>query len=346
MQERGEQVIVLAGAGGVLFEQLDERKVPYRLLKDLVHPIRPWQDWRALREMRSVLQELQPDLVATHSNKDGLLGRWVARSLGLPVVHTSHGFLFTGREKSAAGRFYRFVEKIFSRLGDRVIVVAESERAAAAALKVIPEEKMVVIHNGLPDIEEQGLADPGAEPPGIVMVARFAAPKDHLTVLKALSGLKELQWSLELVGEGRGRLEAEKLVGELGIGDRVEFLGMRRDVQEILARNQIFVLSSRREGFPLSILEAMRAGLPVVASDAGGVKEAVREGENGFLFPPGDAGRLCEALSELLSKPELRREMGAEGRRRYREYFTLDRMVEETVNLYREIVRCREAETQ
>jgi glycosyltransferase involved in cell wall biosynthesis len=323
----------------VLFEQLNERKVPFRLLKELVHPIRPLQDWQALREIKTVLQELQPDLVATHSNKAGLLGRWAARSLGLPVVHTSHGFLFTGREKSTAGLFYRFIEKVFASMGDRVIVVAESERQAADALKVIADEKMAVIHNGLPDIKENWQADPGAEPPGIVMVARFAAPKDHLTLLKALSGLKDLQWSLELVGDGRGRLEAEKLVEDLGIGDRVEFLGMRLDVQVVLARNQIFVLSSRREGFPLGILEAMRAGLPVVASDIGGVKEAVADGRSGLLFPPGSVEKLKQALAELLRGPELRRKMGAEGRRRYKQFFNLEQMVDKTLSLYRKMLR-------
>jgi glycosyltransferase involved in cell wall biosynthesis len=323
----------------VLFEQLNERKVPFRLLKKLVHPIRPLQDWQALREIKTVLQELQPDLVATHSNKAGLLGRWAARSLGLPVVHTSHGFLFTGREKSTAGLFYRFIEKVFASMGDRVIVVAESERQAADALKVIADEKMAVIHNGLPDIKENWQADPGAEPPGIVMVARFAAPKDHLTLLKALSGLKDLQWSLELVGDGSGRLEAEKLVEDLGIGDRVEFLGMRLDVQVVLARNQIFVLSSRREGFPLGILEAMRAGLPVVASDIGGVKEAVADGRSGLLFPPGSVEKLKQALAELLRGPELRRKMGAEGRRRYKQFFNLEQMVDKTLSLYRKMLR-------
>jgi glycosyltransferase involved in cell wall biosynthesis len=323
----------------VLFEQLNERKVPFRLLKELVHPIRPLQDWQALREIKTVLQELQPDLVATHSNKAGLLGRWAARSLGLPVVHTSHGFLFTGREKSTAGLFYRFIEKVFASMGDRVIVVAESERQAADALKVIADEKMAVIHNGLPDIKENWQADPGAEPPGIVMVARFAAPKDHLTLLKALSGLKDLQWSLELVGDGSGRLEAEKLVEDLGIGDRVEFLGMRLDVQVVLARNQIFVLSSRREGFPLGILEAMRAGLPVVASDIGGVKEAVADGRSGLLFPPGSVEKLKQALAELLRGPELRRKMGAEGRRRYKQFFNLEQMVDKTLSLYRKMLR-------
>ncbi|OPL12314.1 MAG: hypothetical protein AVO34_07330 [Firmicutes bacterium ML8_F2] len=323
----------------MLFEQLNERKVPFRLLKELVHPIRPLQDWQALREIKTVLQELQPDLVATHSNKAGLLGRWAARSLGLPVVHTSHGFLFTGREKSTAGLFYRFIEKVFASMGDRVIVVAESERQAADALKVIADEKMAVIHNGLPDIKENWQADPGAEPPGIVMVARFAAPKDHLTLLKALSGLKDLQWSLELVGDGSGRLEAEKLVEDLGIGDRVEFLGMRLDVQVVLARNQIFVLSSRREGFPLGILEAMRAGLPVVASDIGGVKEAVADGRSGLLFPPGSVEKLKQALAELLRGPELRRKMGAEGRRRYKQFFNLEQMVDKTLSLYRKMLR-------
>jgi len=308
-------------------------------LKELVHPVSLRQDRRALGEIKAVLQELQPDLVTTHSNKAGLLGRWVARSLGLPVVHTSHGFLFTGREKSAAGRVYRLAEKIFARMGDRVIVVAESERREAVALNVVPQEKLAVIHNGLNDVDPQWQADPGVDPPEIVMVARFAEPKDHSNLLRALSGLADLEWNLKLVGDGRGRAEAERLTAELGLEKRVDFTGVRPDVQEILARSQIFVLSSKREGFPLSILEAMRAGLPVVAADTGGIGEAVEDGNSGFLFPPGDIKKLGVVLEKLIRHPELRREMGAQGRKRYREYFTLERMVDKTVDLYRAMLR-------
>ncbi len=337
LKERGEAVTVLAGGGGVLFNALHKQGVPCRKLERLVHPIHPVRDLAALIEIRDVLKELTPDLVTTHSNKAGLLGRVAAKTLKIPVIHTSHGFLFSGREASAAGLFYRFMEKLAAGAADKVITVAESEYRLAERLGVIAPSKMVVVHNGLPDLDPPVMADPGIDPPQLIMVARFAAPKDHQTLLQALGMLKDIKWSLTLVGDGTGRSSVEDLAAELGIKDRLSFTGVREDVFQLLAASQVFILSSRREGFPLSILEAMRVGLPVVASNAGGVSEAVEQGQNGFLFPAGDADSLAGKLRELLENPALRKKMGQAGRERFLKDFTLDQVVEKTLSVYKSV---------
>ncbi len=336
--EKGENVTVLAGGGGILFEQLAKTGVPCRLVKHLIHPIRPLQDLAAYREIKQALRELQPDLLTTHSNKAGLLGRLAARSLTIPVVHTSHGFLFSGRPNSPSGWFYRLMEKLASGFSDRVIAVCENEFKIAEQLKVIPPEKMVVVHNGLPDLQPLVIAQPDTEPPRLIMVARFAAPKDHQTLLNALGSLKELPWSLVLIGDGDGRRDAEQLAVELGIRERIDFLGVREDVPALLAASQVFLLSTQREGFPLSVLEAMRAGLPVVASNVGGISEAVKNGTTGLLFPAGNVEVLQEHLALLINNRNLRLNMGQAGRRRFSEKFTLDQMVEKTSAIYHSIL--------
>lgn len=336
--ERDYKVMVLAGGGGKLFESLEKKAVPCRKLEKLVHPISPFQDWAAFKETRALLQEIKPDLLSTHSNKAGFLGRLAARTLNIPVVHTSHGFLFSGRDNSPAGRFYRLMEKFAARAGTKVIAVSESEFAAARKLQVIPPQKMAVVHNGLPDLGPEFLAEPGLDPPRLVMVARFASPKDHLTLIKALGGLKEKDWSLDLIGEGPGLDQARRTVRRLDLSERINFRGLREDVPLILAQAQIFVLSSKREGFPISILEAMRAGLPVVASRVGGCGEAVREGENGCLFAPGDVEALRGCLAGLIEKAALRRSMGEAGRRRYLKDFTLEQMIEKTLVVYESVI--------
>lgn len=337
--ERGEEVSVLAGGGGVLFDQLTERGVPFRRLEHLVHPIKPLQDWIAYREIKTVLTELKPDLVTTHSNKAGLLGRLAARSLQIPVMHTSHGFLFSNRPKSFSGRFYRLIEKFAAGLGNKVIAVSQSEFEVAQRLKVIPAGKITVVHNGLPALEPPLWASPTAEPPCLVMVARFAEPKDHRTLVNVLGNLKQCSWTLQLIGEGSGRKQMEELAGDLGIADRISFLGVRADVPAILAGSQIFVLSSKREGFPLSILEAMRAGLPVVASAVGGIGEAVVDGQTGFLVPAGNPVAMRESLEKLITEPRLRQKMGHAGRERFIKHFTLEQMMEKTLAVYSEINR-------
>lgn len=335
--EQGEEVLVLAGGDGVLFEELKARNVPYRKLEELVHPLQPFRDWRAFKEIRAALQELKPALVTTHSNKAGLLGRLAARILNIPVIHTSHGFLFSGRKNTLAGRFYRLVEKIGALAASQVVAVSENEFQIARSLEVIPAHKMRVIHNGLPDMGEEYRADPLLEPPGLVMVARFEKPKDHETLFKALRGLKDRAWTLRLVGEGSGLQRVQRYAEQLKMSERISFLGMREDVPAILASAQIFVLSSRREGFPISILEAMRAGLPVVSAAVGGAAEAVEDNQTGLLFAPGEARELQGALARLLDEPILRQQMGRAGRRRFLEKFTIDQMVEKTKVLYGEL---------
>jgi len=338
LKERKFEVQVAAGGGGVLFEALEQLGITCHRVKNMVHPVKPGRDLAALKELRGMLQKLKPDLVTTHSNKAGFLGRLAARSLNLPVVHTSHGFLFNQKKRSVAGRFYKFMEKLAARVGDKVIAVSESEFETARALGVIPVEKMAVVHNGLPGLEKAFRCDPEKHPPKLVMVARFAPPKDHETLLKALCGLQNKDWTLDLVGDGPGLKKAEALAEKLGLTERVNFLGDRADVPQVLAGAQVFVLSSKREGFPLSILEAMRAGLPVVAAQVGGIAEAVKEKESGLLFQPGDAGVLREHLSALIDDPKMRKSMGETGRMRFEKYFTLEKMVDKTLSVYKSLV--------
>jgi len=168
-------------------------------------------------------------------------------------------------------------------------------------------------------------------------VARFEPPKDFPTLLRALR-MVTAPWRAILVGDGPTRPGVEELARELGLADWVEFVGWRTDVADILARAQVFVLSSRWEGLPISILEAMRAGLPVVASQVGGVGEAVIAHETGWLVPPGDAGQLSQRIEELCVDPSLRARMGVAGRRRWEDRFRVERMVEETSALYADVL--------
>jgi glycosyltransferase involved in cell wall biosynthesis len=197
---------------------------------------------------------------------------------------------------------------------------------------------------GLPDVlAAAGSGGRGGPPDGatavrLVMVARFSPQKDHPLLLRALAGLRELPWELWLVGGGEREGAVRREALRLDLGDRVRFFGERRDVPEILAAGHVFVLASRWEGLPLTVLEAMRAGLPVVAADVGGVREAVVHGETGLLFPRGDAGALRRCLELLIASPAERVRLGAAGRARWEKEFTLERMLKETEAVYRAVL--------
>ena len=330
---------MLAGGGGPLFDSLAKHQVECRLLKNLVHPIKPFQDLQAYREIKTIISEIKPDLVTTHSNKAGLIGRFAAKSLKIPVIHTSHGFLFGGRENSLPGYFYRFTEKIASGAADRVICVSESEYQLALDLNVIKPEKLRIVYNGLPDVAIECWAAPDQEPAHLISVARFAEPKDHLTLLQALAGLSDINWHLNLVGDGPKQKYIESLADDPRLAEKISILGMRIDVPELLAKSSLFILSSKREGFPISILEAMRAGLPVVATDVGGVAEAVVDGETGYLVPVGDYDLLRKRINALVEDQLLRKHMGDKGRERFLKHFTLEKMVEKTIDIYSEVVK-------
>ncbi len=274
-KEQGNQVCVLVGGNGTFISHLEERGIPYISIPNMVRPISPVNDILAYREIRKALSELKPDIVTTHSSKAGVLGRLAAKSLGIPVIFTAHGWAFTEGVSETKRFLYKHIERSMSRFSDKIITVSEYDRQLALQEKVAPEEKMVTIHNGMPDISPELYADPGAEPPRIIMVARFDSQKDHATLLRALSGLKHLSWNLELVGDGPLLEETKKLASDLGIAKRVNFTGATNDVPERLSKSQIFVLSTNWEGLPLTIIEAMRAGLPVIASNVGGCSEAV-----------------------------------------------------------------------
>jgi glycosyltransferase involved in cell wall biosynthesis len=135
------------------------------------------------------------------------------------------------------------------------------------------------------------------------------------------------------------------LAASLGIGPRIHFLGQRTDVDRLLAQAQVGVLVSKWEGFPLSILEAMRAGLPVVASDVGGVAEAVQNEATGYVVPRADVRQLRDRIAAVLTSPDLRIRLGTQGRARYEQHFTLERMVARTLAVYREVLQGRGAST-
>jgi len=301
-------------------------------------PIHPLRDLRAFREIRAALTELRPELVAAHSSKAGILGRLAGRSLQVPVVFTVHGWAFTPGVPPLHAAVYRQVERLVGPLATKIITVSEFDRSLGLAAGIAGEDRLVTVHNGMPDVPQSLRADPGRTPVRLVMVARFGAQKDHPTLLRALATLQHHAWELDLIGDGPLRGEAEALATALGLAGRVRFLGQRTDVDQILANAQISLLVTNWEGLPLSILESMRAGLPVVASSVGGIGESVRDGETGYLVPRGGVEELADRIGRLLTDAALRLRLGASGRARYEQHFTLEHAVAKTLAVYLDVL--------
>lgn len=340
--QAGHRVRVFVGGEGMYLGHLTRCGVDAVSVPSLVQQVWPGRDLQAMRDLSKHFKVFRPDLVSTHSSKAGWLGRVVAYRLDIPVLFTAHGWAFTAGVPQPMRTAYGVAEAIASRFATIIVTVSEFDRQLALRWKVAPANRMVTVHNGVPDIPAGALADPRGirgTPPTIVMIARLDAQKDHPTLFHALSTLTDRPFQVVLIGDGPHEGELRKMAADLRIGSRVTFLGFQDDVSIHLANAHIFTLVSHWEGFPRSVLEAMRARLPVVASQVGGVPESVRDGQTGFLCPHGDVETLRDRLARLLDDPALRHRMGQAGRSLYLARFTLDRLVRDNIRLYRSMVQ-------
>jgi glycosyltransferase involved in cell wall biosynthesis len=335
---QGHHVVVLGGGAGPFADAVRGRGLEYRRLRHLVRPIRPRRDLAAVLELRSALRAVRPDLVSLHTAKAGMIGRLALAGSRVPVVYTPHGWAFTTGVPRRQARVYAALERAVAPLTTRFVDVCDFEREIALQHRVGRPERHVVVHNGMPDVEPCLRAAPDHQPARAVMVARFEAPKEQGLLLHALRGCLSMPWELQFVGDGPTEPQTRVLASQLGLSERVAFLGQRNDVSSVLAGAQVFVLASRWEGFPRSVLEGMRAGLPIVASAVGGVHEAVEHEVHGLLVPPGDAAGLTSALRRLFGDAALRARMGAEARRHYEERFTFTHMIDRALAVYQAVV--------
>jgi len=224
------------------------------------------------------------------------------------------------------------LQRVAHRLATHVTAVSETVAGTVEALGV-PRARITVIPNGVdaarfdgPAADRAELAADGA--PLIGSVGCLEARKDYGTLLEALADLarRGVAFQAALVGDGRERAALEARARALGVAERVRFLGERRDVERLLPAMDVFVLSSREEGIPNALLEAMAAGRPSVATAVGGTPEVLRDGETGWLVPPGAPAALAAALADALARPDEARRRGAAARRWARERLSVDAM--------------------
>jgi glycosyltransferase involved in cell wall biosynthesis len=222
------------------------------------------------------------------------------------------------------------------------VAVSNAARRAFVEANGFPEDKSLTIYNGVDPLAfSRRETDPGADVLG--SVANLSRDKDVATLLRAFQIIRRQkpQAALQIVGDGPGRAAAQTLCAELGITSHVGFLGFRDDVPSLLARFSVFVHATRTEGLGIAILEAMAAGVPVVASRVGGIPEIVEDGITGLLVPAGDARALSAAALELLGRPARAEEMARRARARAEALFTVGRMSDAYAGLYQEVTASR-----
>lgn len=332
----GEYDVVVGAHGGAFVREAAERSgIEFVHLEQLRRPISPWRDLRGFAELYRLLRRQRPDVLHASSSKAGVIGRLAAVAARVPVrVFTVHGWAFSAHS-GAASALYRWADRIAGRATTATICVSQRERADGLRARTCRADRTVVIPNGV-EVDAYPQASLERAVPRLIAVGRLAAPKDWSTLLSALTSLdSEAFAELAIVGDGPERERVEDELARRSLEGRVRLLGERDDVPRLLAEADVFLLASRSEGLPLSVIEAMAAGLPIVASDVGGLKELVRDGETGVLVPPGDPVALAEALRPLLANRELRRRLGRAGRARAKALFDLSGFRRAHLELYR-----------
>ncbi|MGH2500339.1 MAG: glycosyltransferase [Candidatus Limnocylindria bacterium] len=312
--------------------------------------VSPLDDLRALREVTSIARRFRPHVVHTHLAKAGFVGRIAAQMAGArAVVHTYHGTVFRGYFGRAESGLYLNVERLLGRLTTRIVAITPRQRRELLELGIAPERKIVEIPLGL-DLEPfRSLPDPrqarasfGLDPalPCVALVARLVPIKDVGTFLRAFAALGEDGGPTAqalVVGDGEERASLEAMARDLGIAGRCRFTGWQSDMPRVYGAADVVALSSLSEGSPVSLIEAMAAGRPVVGTAVGGVPDIVSP-EAGILVAPADSEALRGAIAALLSDPERRQALGSAGSRVAHKRFGVARLVRDVEALYTELL--------
>jgi glycosyltransferase involved in cell wall biosynthesis len=343
-------------SSGPLAERLDSAGIPVTTIG--LHSPRQGRGWMRFLPaivrlpidiVRFILhvRAVRPDILHGVLMHAYVLGAFAARLTGVPVVVASRRSLSLFKKDKP---IMRFAERFANRLTDRVVANSEAVRQDAIETEHLPPEKVDVIYNGV-DLAMYDAVTPErvaalredlrlGSGPVVIVVANLIAYKGHEYFMRAwakVCGVFPDAVAL-LVGDGPVRAAREADARGLGIEANVRFLGVRRDVPALLAASDLLVHPSLQEGFCNALLEGMAASLPVVATDVGGNREAVLEGETGLIVPPGDVDRLAAATLAVLEQPDRGAAWGAAGRRRVVERFQRSRMLPEYEALYDELL--------
>nr|WP_242836758.1 glycosyltransferase family 4 protein [Desulfotomaculum nigrificans] len=314
----------------------------------LVGELSPGKDYAAVRTLTKYLHKSETMILHAHSSKGALVGRLAAIIARTPVViFTAHNSIFYEEWPRWKKKLFATVERFLARFTDRIITVSEALKQELIEQENIPAKQLTTIYNGIDTDKFSAQVDTLAIRkslnipelgPVIGTIARLAPQKGVSYFLKSASLLKEYQANFLVVGDGPLRQDLEQEAAELGLQNRVTFAGRRENIAEILAAIDIFVLPSVTEGLPLTILEAMAAGKPVVATRVGGIPEAIQEGKTGIVVPPKDPEALAVALAGLLGERERAVRMGINGQKFVQEKFGVAGMVNRTMELYQQLL--------
>jgi glycosyltransferase involved in cell wall biosynthesis len=359
LRQRGYGTTLVAGSLARGEESMDyvaqDLGVPVIRLTALKREISPIRDAVSVFRLAHLIRMQRPHILHTHTAKAGAIGRLAALLAGGArppiIVHTYHGHVLRGYFDPIRTDLFRRIETYLAKMSTALIAVSPQVRDDLVRLGIAPAEKFAVVRLGIGlderiPAEHDGRGETrrllGIPPERFTVgwIGRMTGIKRTDDDLLAVRRLRErgIDACLCMVGDGPDRNQVEHRAHELGIVRHCLFLGYQEDVAPFFAAFDAMVLPSANEGTPVTVIEALAAGRPVVATRVGGVPDVVREGEHGFLVEPGDVDALADRLAALARDPELRERLGAAGRERVLPRYAVDRLVDDMDRLYRSLL--------
>ena len=336
-------------------------------LRFLERPINPLKDLLTLCQIYSFIKKNKIDIVHTHSSKAGILGRWAAvLARAKFIIHTVHGWSFNEYQNFFLRKIIICLERLTALITDKLIVVSEHDLQKGLDNHIGNRDKYRLIRYGIDYSEfikdDRNLREQlgiGVHDLVVGMVSCFKpqkSPQDFIRLTLLVNKILHRLYSVKnrdsqnnpqfynqvrfiLVGDGILRKKIERLIFRFNLGRQVILTGWREDISRILSVMDIFVLTSLWEGLPISVLEAMVASLPVVATNTGGIAEVVREGKTGYLVLPGDMKTMAERVAFLLTDKDLRSQIGQNAKDHLVSDFFLENMVKNTEDLYQALIK-------
>jgi glycosyltransferase involved in cell wall biosynthesis len=338
--------------GGEFAQKLKESNLEYYILKNLKREISPIKDFFTILEIIKLIKKLKPDVIHLNSSKISILGSIATKLcyvLRVPcyVIYTVHGWVFNEPLAKWKKLFYFFAEKLTAIFKDKIICISKLDYDIAKNRLKIKEKKLTLIYHGIKPINFLSQEEAREKLSQItnykLQITNFAIgtignlykTKGLEYLIEAINILKsQFPISLIIIGEGAERKNLEELIKKYGLEKNVFLAGSIKNAAEILPAIDIYVNSSVKEGFPYSILEAMSAGLPIVATKVGGIPEMITDGKNGLLVEPKNPKGLAEKIKTLIENKELRNTLSQQAQKNVKEKFGIGEMIEKTKEVY------------
>jgi len=342
------------GERGELAKHLKQADIKYYIIHHLKRPISPLNDFLALLEIIKLIKKIKPDIIHLNSSKISILGSIAGLLIKSKIIYTVHGWVFNEPLPSWKILFYKYAEKFTAILKDKIICVSEFDRLIAIKEKIAPEKKLAAIHNGITPINFLSKEQAREK---LSQISNIQYPISNIFIgsIGNLYKTKGLEYLIQagrllidaginlkiiIIGEGEEKKYLENLINQLNLKGHVILAGRIDNAASLLKAFDVYVCSSVKEGLSYTIIEAMQAGLPIVATQVGGNPELIEdpstnsEQATGILVDAKNSSILAEKIQRLINNQKLQNELGNNAKQKANCEFALEQMVQKTKEVY------------